>query len=372
MDQPEKNSMESVTELLKKGAAEGIYPGAVLLVAREGEVVFFKETGYVDLSSEHVPTRKDTIFDLASLTKPLAATLAIMRLVDQEKIGLDQTLLEIITTSPLKDKGALTPRMILSHCAGLTDWKPFYLDLVNVRPEKRKKYVRKSIVQEPLVYSPAKACVYSDLGFMILEWVVEEVSGMPLKSFLELNFYNPLLLKRTFLNTGVMPGQFKKEDIAPTGHCGWRKRIIQGEVHDENAHALGGYSGHSGLFGDAEEVLVLVNMLKEHYRGERDDYLKPYMVKEFFTRQEIVDGCTWALGWDTPSARDSSSGKYFSRNSVGHLGFTGTSVWMELEKDIIIIFLTNRVHTTRTNEGIKRFRPMLHDLIMEKVVNGLL
>jgi CubicO group peptidase (beta-lactamase class C family) len=364
--------MKSVTELLRKGAAEGIYPGAVLLVAREGEVVFFKETGYVGLSPEQVPMRKDTIFDLASLTKPLATTLAIMRLVDQEKIGLDRPLSEIITSSPLRDKGALTPRMILSHCAGLADWKPFYLDLVNVRPENRKEYLRESIVREALVYSPAKACVYSDLGFMILEWVIEEVSGMALKSFVELNFYNPLSLKRTFLNTGVIPSQFKKEDIAPTGHCGWRKRIIQGEVHDENAHAVGGYSGHSGLFGDAEEVLVLVNMLREHFYGERDDYLKPGMVKEFFTRQEIVGGCTWALGWDTPSARDSSSGKYFSRNSVGHLGFTGTSVWMELEKDIIIILLTNRVQTTRTNEGIKRFRPMLHDLIMEEVMNGLL
>jgi CubicO group peptidase (beta-lactamase class C family) len=364
--------MKSVTELLKKGAAEGVYPGAVLLVAREGEVVFFEETGYVGLSPEHVPTRKDTIFDLASLTKPLATTLAIMRLVDQEKIGLDQPLLEIITTSPLRDKGALTPGMILSHCAGLADWKPFYLDLVSVRPEERKKYLRESIVREPLVYSPTKACVYSDLGFMILEWVVEEVSGMPLKSFVELSFYNSLSLERTFLNTGVIPGQFKEEDIAPTGHCGWRKRIIQGEVNDENAHALGGYSGHSGLFGDAEEVLVLVNMLKEHCRGERDDYLKPGMVREFFTRQEIVDGCTWALGWDTPSDRGSSSGKHFSRNSVGHLGFTGTSVWMDLEKDIIVIFLTNRIHTTRTNQGIKEFRPMLHDLIMEELVNGLL
>jgi CubicO group peptidase (beta-lactamase class C family) len=364
--------MKSVTELLKKGAAEGIYPGAVLLVARKGEVVFFKETGYVGLSPEYVPMRKDTIFDLASLTKPLATTLAIMRLVDQGKIGLDQPLLEIITSCPLNEKGTLTPRMLLSHCAGLPDWKPFYRDLINVRPEKRKRHLRESIVQEPLVYSPAKACVYSDLGFMILEWAVEEVSGMPLKPFLELNFYNPLSLKRTFLNTGVIPGQFKKEDIAPTGHCGWRKRIIQGEVHDENAHSLGGYSGHSGLFGEAEEVLVLVNMLREHCYGERYDYLKPGMVKEFFTRQEIVDECTWALGWDTPSARDSSSGKYFSRNSVGHLGFTGTSVWMELEKDIIIVFLTNRIHTTLTNEGIKRFRPMLHDLIMEEVMNGLL
>ncbi len=364
--------MKSLTELLKKGAAEGVYPGAVLLVARNGKIVFFKETGYAGLNPEGQSTRKDTIFDLASLTKPLATTLAIMRLVDKGKIGLDQPLSEIIVTSPLKDKGSLTPRMLLSHCAGLAGWKPFYLDLVNMRPEDRKRHVRESIVQYPLIHSPAGACVYSDLGFMILEWVVEEVSKMSLKSFVELNFYKPLSLKRTFLNTGDIPGRFKKGDIAPTGHCPWRGRIIQGEVHDENAHALGGYSGHSGMFGDAEEVLALVNMLRGHYRGERDDYFKPDTVKEFFTRQEILDGCTWGLGWDTPSARDSSAGKYFSANSVGHLGFTGTSVWMELERDIIVIFLTNRVHTTRINQGIKAFRPMLHDLVMEEAINGRL
>ena len=126
-----------------------------------------------------------------------------------------------------------------------------------------------------------------------------------------------------------------------------------------------GYSGHAGLFGTAEEVLALVNMLREHYRGNRDDFFSAATVREFFRRQNIVKDCTFALGWDTPSPENSSAGKYFSEHSVGHLGYTGTSVWMDLEKDVIVVFLTNRVHPTRKNKKIKAFRPLIHDTVME-------
>jgi len=137
--------------------------------------------------------------------------------------------------------------------------------------------------------------------------------------------------------------------------------------HDENAFAVGGHSGHAGLFGVLDEVYGIVNLLKENYQGIRDDYLKPETVREFFRRQGRVDGCTWALGWDTPSPQDSSSGSYFSSNSVGHLGFTGTSIWMDLDRDIIVVFLTNRVNPTRNNEKIKEFRPKLHNIVMEEL-----
>jgi len=364
-----KDHEKRITGFIEKGAAEGVYPGAVLIIARGEEVVFFRETGYLSLIPEPIPMKKDTIFDLASLTKPLATTLAVMRLVDQEKVGLDQPLSEIIHTSPFKDKEGLTIRLILSHSAGLAAWKPFYLDLIKEAPEKRKRLLRELIVNEPLAYRPGKACTYSDLGFMLLEWVIEELSGMHPDSFLRLNFYNPLSLKRTFLSMGSIPPPFKKEDIAATEDCAWRKRIIQGEVHDENAYALGGYSGHAGLFGDAEEVLSIINMLRGHYRGERHDYFRPEIVREFFRRQDIVKGSSWALGWDTPSSTESSSGRYFSSHSVGHLGFAGTSVWMDLHRDIVVIFLTNRVHPTRDNQRIKAFRPALHDLIMEQMVD---
>jgi CubicO group peptidase (beta-lactamase class C family) len=361
-----KEQEKRIADFIMKGAEEGVYPGAVLLIERGGEIVFFRETGYLSLIPEHVPMKKDTIFDLASLTKVLATTLAIMRLVDQERVGLDQPLSEIIR-SPLKDKGELTPRLILNHSAGFAAWKPFYLDLVKVEPKKRKNLLRELIKNEPPAYGPGEACIYSDLGFMLLEWIIEEASGMQLDPFMKMVFYEPLSLKRTFLSKGSMPPQFNKDEIAATEDCPWRKRIIQGEVHDENAYALGGYSGHSGLFGDAEDVLSIIDMLRGHYRGERHDYFRPEIVREFFRRQDIVKGSSWALGWDTPSAINSSSGRYFSPRSLGHLGFTGISLWMDLDRDIAVIFLTNRVHPTRDNQRIKAFRPALHDLIIQNL-----
>ena len=363
------NHDKKIIDLLKNGITDGVYPGAVLLVAKGGEIVLFKEVGHLSLIPKHIPMRKDTIFDLASLTKPLATTLAIMKLVDEDKVKLDQPLSDLITTSSLLDKKNLTLRLILNHSAGFVDWKPFYLDLVKYEPDERKELLRKWVLEEPLAYKPGEDCVYSDPGFMVLEWVIEERTGMPMDHFIEQNFYKILSLEKTFLSTESNHKRFNRETIAATEDCPWRKRIIHGEVHDENAYAVGGYSGHAGLFGDAREVFAIVNMLRGHYFEERDDYFRPEpeTVREFFRRQEIVNNCSWALGWDTPSTQDSSSGRYLSPNSVGHLGFAGTSVWMDLEKDIIIIFLTNRVHPTRNNQKIKAFRPELHDFIMEEM-----
>ncbi len=401
----------SLQALIEEGLRKAVYPGAVLLVAQKEQCVFFEETGHLSLIPEPVPMKKDTIFDLASLTKPLATTLALMKLTDEGKIDLDAPLLELIKTSPLRDKKDLTPRLLLNHSAGFTDWKPFYLDLIEYPLGERKRVLRERVIEEPLAYAPGEECLYSDLGFMILEWVIEERAGETLPEYVRQHFYAPLGLKRTFFSPsplspptrgeershygsdvkgdeGIVDSRspigvedklcgndgnvseeanisYPRETFAATEDCPWRKRVIQGEVHDENAFAVGGYSGHAGLVGVAEEVYKIVSLLMDHYQGHRDDYFKIETVKEFFKRQDIVDGCTWALGWDTPSPQDSSSGKYFSPNSVGHLGFTGTSIWIDLEQDVIVILLTNRVHPTRNNEKIKAFRPQLHDVVME-------
>ena len=199
---------------------------------------------------------------------------------------------------------------------------------------------------------------------MVLEWVVEAVTGGSLKDFVNERFFTPMGLKRTFLLTGKPP--FQKEEFAATEECPWRKRVIQGEVHDENAFALGGYSGHAGLFSTAEEVYLIADVLREHYYGKRRDYFLPGVVRDFFKKQEIVKGCTWALGWDTPSPENSSAGSYISPGSVGHLGFSGTSLWMDLERDIIVVFLSNRIHPSRSNLKIRAFRPVLHNLIFRE------
>ena len=358
---------EKIVKVLRNGLAEKVFPGAVALVAQGGNVVFFEHLGHRSLIPEPMPMAKDTIFDLASLTKVMATIPAVMKLVDEGRIALDDPLSKLIPSAKLSDKKELTLRMLLTHSAGLIDWKPFYEKLRDLLLKDRKRLLRERIIEEPFAYEPGKGSLYSDLGFNLLEWVIEERTGETLPEFVEKYFYGPLGLKRTFFGGGegrLLQG-VAKEEFAATEDCPWRKRVLQGEVHDDNAWTLGGYSGHAGLFSTAEEVYAIANMLREHHLGKRNDFFRPETVREFFRRQEIVKGSDWALGWDTRALEGSSAGKYFSRDSVGHTGFTGTSIWMDLEKDVIAILLTNRVHPKRDNDKIKQFRPVFHNAAME-------
>jgi serine-type D-Ala-D-Ala carboxypeptidase len=361
----DKKDEEQITTLLHEGVKTNIFPGAVLLIASGGEIIYTKAAGILSTASPQKSVRVNSIFDLASLTKPFATTLAVMKLVDKGVISLDQPIAEILPSSIPDEKKEITARLLLCHSSGLTDWKPYYLDLVKYAPEDRKGLLRERILMEPLEYPSGTSAKYSDLGFMLLEWIIELSSGMKMDDFIADFFYKPLRLDRTFLVKKKAP--FSLDEIAATESCPWRKRIIHGEVHDENAYALGGYSGHAGLFGCAEELFILLSMLRGHYLAERCDFFKPETVQHFFTRQNVFKESTWALGWDTPSKEGSSSGRYFKEKSIGHLGFTGTSIWMDLEKDVMVIFLSNRVHPTRENIKIRSFRPVLHDLIMESV-----
>jgi len=360
---------QRITGALQKSLEDGVFPGAVALVARQGRIVFFECVGYGSIVPERAPMKRDTIFDLASLTKVMATIPAVMKLVDEGKIALDDPLSKLILSPDLGEKRDLTPRLLLTHSAGLIDWQPFYEKLRDHPLNKRKRLLKEMIISEPFAYEPGKGSFYSDLGFMLLEWVIEERTGKTLPEFVEKHFFGPLGLKRTFFGGGegrLLQGM-AKEEIAATEDCPWRKRVLQGEVHDDNAWTLGGYSGHAGLFSTAEEIFAIANMLRDHYLGKRDDFFKTRTVREFFRRQYIVKGSDWALGWDTRAWEGSSAGKYFSRDSVGHTGFTGTSIWMDLEKDVIAILLSNRVHPKRDNDKIKQFRPVFHDAVMEEL-----
>jgi len=361
-----RGSHAAIGNLLKKGVDEGVYPGTVLLVAQRDEVVFFEKIGNRALVPEPLPMEKDTPFDLASLTKPLVTTLLLMKLVDRDMVHPDQTLGDLLQISVPRDKTGITLRHLLAHCAGCPDWVPFYLELAREKPQARKSLLRDRLLKIPLEYTPGKKTLYSDLGFMMLEWVVEKIAGDSLPRFLHEQFLIPLSLEKElfFCKTDM---KRKSAAFAATEDCPWRKRILQGEVHDENASVLGGYSGHAGLFGTAKGVYGISKILREHYHGLRDDYLQPKTVGMFFKKQSLVPGSTWALGWDTPSPNRSSAGRYFSPDSVGHLGFTGTSLWMDLHHDVSVVFLTNRIHPSRQNTNIRAFRPQLHNLVMEQL-----
>jgi len=357
-----------ITEILKRGLEEKVYPGAVLLTAQEEDIVFFYTVGNRTLSPQSLPMEKETRFDLASLTKPLATTLAAMKLEEENLLELDEPISSLIKPFPWKDKADITPQLLLNHSSGLADWKPYYLELIKLPMEERKTAVRRLIMEEPLHGKPHTVSLYSDLGFIVLEWIIEIMTGNNLSSFLDNTFYQPLGLRTLQLDTIAIEPEQEKGLYAATEDCPWRKEIIQGHVHDENAYALGGYSGHAGLFGTAHDVFTLTIALVKIYHGYNSGLLKSKTVRTFLSRQEIVPGSTWALGWDTPSKNNSSSGNCFSPNSIGHTGFTGTSIWIDLEKNITVIFLTNRIHPNRSNEKIRKFRPELHNLIMRDLV----
>jgi len=232
-----------------------------------------------------------------------------------------------------------------------------------------KKYVFERVLDEPLVSAPGTQGVYSDLGFILLGEIVELVGGCALDQYCDKNIFGPLELELTFFvdlsadrlsrGTGTI--------FVPTQKCPWRKEILRGEVDDDNAYAMGGVAGHAGLFSSLHDVHKFLVRLRDCYLG-KDGFLKAQVVREFLARDTAVEEWTRALGWDTPSAESSSSGRFFSPTAVGHLGFTGTSIWWDLEQDCHVILLSNRVHPTRNNDRIRAFRPYIHDLIMERLL----
>jgi CubicO group peptidase (beta-lactamase class C family) len=350
---------------LRDGVKDGVFPGAVLLAALGDSVLYHQAQGWACLRPERSAMSKATVFDLASLTKPLATTLAVMRLISHGTLHLDQSLQDLGAPFNYPGKEGITIRQCLDHSAGFPAYQPFYLELEKAGKADRKTLLRHLVRKEPLLAVPGKETLYSDLGFIYLEWIVEHLAGTGLDSLVEGDLYKPLGLVETGFRPLRSSGPDQPETYAATEDCPWRKRILRGEVHDENAFAVGGVSGQAGLFGTAQEIFSLLREMKKAFdRPEMNGFFDGPLVRKFWERQQHPKGTSRALGFDTPAREDSSTGRYFSPKSVGHLGFTGTSFWIDPEKDLIVILLTNRVHPSRSNEKLKTFRPYLHDTVV--------
>ena len=358
--------MKPVRGLMQRGVAEGVFPGGVLLVAKKDRVVFFEAFGHARLAPER-PMTIDTVFDLASLTKPLATTLVLMLLVQQGRLSLEQTLGAAIPGFSTTKKKHITVRQLLSHTSGLPDYRPYYTKLNELSPSERKGSLRTLLLAEGLIQQPGEASLYSDVGFMILQWIVEVITRRPLDGVVEESVYLPLGLKNLFFVTSNVRKKKVDRPYAATENCPWRGKILDGVVHDENAYALGGVAGHAGLFGTAQDVYgILKELLRVYTDRPNSGLFRRDVVQTFLKRQSDIG--SWALGFDTPSRPDSSSGRYFCDQSVGHLGFSGTSFWIDLLKGAIVILLTNRIHPNRENVKIRAFRPLLHDTVMDSIV----
>jgi CubicO group peptidase (beta-lactamase class C family) len=360
-------------QLLEAGVSQGVFTAAVALVGLKGELRWQDAAGALSRDPGAAGVTLGTVFDLASLTKPLATTLALLVLAGRGQLDLAATLGEVLPAPWLPpDKRPLTLRSLLTHRAGLPAWRPFYQEVLAAPPEARPTLLERLAAAAPLEYPPDTATLYSDLGFMLLKAVVEGVSGETLDRFCRKAIYRPLGLNilgfiplpktaQVVLTTENRKPKTENPIFAATEPGLIPGRPPAGEVHDENAWAAGGVAGHAGLFGLGREVFRLVAGLWQAYNGQETGPLTPAAVRHFLT---APPGADRACGFDIPGPDPATraAGSYFSPKSVGHLGFTGTSFWLDLETGQMVVLLTNRVHLGRDDKiRIAAFRPRFHE-----------
>ncbi len=334
------------------------FPGAALAVVHRGSLIAWRGFGCFTYERNSPTVESDTIFDLASVTKVVATTAMAMLLYERGALDLDSSVADILPEfislappSQHAERRTVTLRLLLAHSSGL----PAYVKLFE-SAHTRDELIR-TACSTPLVATPATTSVYSDIGFILLGEVLVRLAGTSLDAFVQKEIFVPLAMNRTRFN----PPSGWKPAIPPTeDDRTFRHRIIQAEVNDENAYVMGGVSGHAGLFAPAIDIARFAECM---LRGG-SPILKPATVALFTSRESSPAGTSRALGWDTPS-HPSSSGKHFSPQSFGHLGYTGTSLWIDPDRQLSVTLLTNRTWPDRTSQLIKPFRPLLHDAVIE-------
>ncbi|MBK6684092.1 MAG: serine hydrolase [Deltaproteobacteria bacterium] len=343
----------SPIDLFAIGARDGAYPGGQLAASREGIRLVNAAVGL--LSPGGGPTQEDALYDLASLTKPLSTALLTGRAVEAGLCRFEDPLSKLI---PVVDP-KITVEQVLDHSTGWPAHRRFdQLLPAHLTPGTWDAWchIVFDAVKTPREVEPGTRAEYSDVGFIVLGAALEALLARPLS--LAFGLLGTALQYRDFRGPPAFPPVRPKEPIAPTEDC------VPGQVHDENARAMGGVAGHAGLFGHAEGVLKVCEQLIAAYHGVRGGLLSPETVRRLW-QPSLVPGSTRTLGWDRPSAEGSSTGGRWPAHSVGHLGFTGTSVWIEPDRALCVVLVTNRVCPTRANNTIRRLRPMLYDAAWE-------
>ena len=325
---------------------DSAFPGATIAVGYRDSVVLLAAVGHYGADDKR-PVTNETIYDLASLTKVIGLTTAAMMLVDSGKLDLDAPAQRYVPAFQGANKERVTIRHLLTHSSGMPAWRPLYAEA------KTREEALALVDTTPLLRQPGDTFIYSDLGAMVLTQAVEAITGQRLNDFLATRLFGPLGMT----STRFLPPESWRDRIAPTENdTVFRHRLLRGEVHDENSGRLGGVSGHAGLFSTAPDLARFATWL---LRLRTIDSLH---VPEFTHKQGIPPGSSRALGWDTPS-ENSSAGTKMGPNTFGHTGFTGTSIWMDPDRGLFIILLTNRVNPTRVNTKIFQVRRRVADLV---------
>ncbi len=345
----------NLKELTAKWIEKGAFPGAVYLIARKGVIVAHEALGHAVKVPYLRKMRKDTIFDLASLTKVMATATSVMILAERGHLTLKERVLEFFPQAKWRYRG-ITIWHLLTHTSGLPPYKPIYkLD--------REEIIRTILSSEQLC-KPGRMVIYSDLGYILLGEIVRKVSGRSLNDFSRENIFEPLGMKDTMFN----PPDHLKERMAATELCSWRGRVLIGEVHDEVAFALGGVAGHAGLFSKALDCAIFAQMFLNQGKYGDIRILSPVTVRKMTKNQTKGLGKRRGLGWLLNSKWVLSCGDLMSPRTYGHTGFTGTSIWIDPRLKLLVVLLTNRVHPTRENEMILRFRALFHNAVVGSIV----
>ena len=346
-------------DVIQKGIAQAAFPAASIAVTCRGRLVVLKDFGRFTYEPRSPAVTVATVFDLASVSKAVATTTMAMILYERGLIDLEAPVVSIVPEFAGSDarRNDVTVRMLLAHSSGLPAYEKLFLK------SKTRDELLAATCATPLAADPGTTAKYSDIGFIILAIALERIADEGLDRFCQHEVFGPLGMTHTTFN----PPAAWRASIPPTADDRtFRNRIIQGEVQDENASVLGGVAGHAGLFATAEDMATFAHVLLQGGRP----LVRPETLALFTRRETAPEGTSRALGWDTPSS-PSQSGKYFSARSFGHLGYTGTSLWIDPERQLSVTLLTNRTWPDCENKAIKDVRPAFHDAVVEALEKKL-
>ena len=341
-----------------------LFPGAQILVIKDSEILAEKSFGYQTFESNSTEIDANTIYDIASLTKVVATSPIIMKLIKKKYLHVDHEIYQFYPDFRGDWKDRVTIKHLLTHSSGL---KPYEEYFKNKNIKNSDDIIRNIVSEQNLLFEPGSEFKYSDLGMILLMDIAEKVTGRTFSELVQSWIFNPINMQNSYFN----PPNSIVDIIPPTEIDNlYRKKIIKGIVHDENAFLMGGVSGHAGLFSNSYDIAKYAQTMINFgiYNGSR--VFSSYSIKKTIKKQNTPYGSDYALGWDTPSLRgNSSAGDFFSKGSYGHLGFTGTSLWIDPNQKIIIILLTNRTYPTRDKLGMYKLRRDFHNEIMSTVIN---
>ncbi|KIL38526.1 esterase [Gordoniibacillus kamchatkensis] len=350
-------SASKIAAVLRKCREQRAFSGAAYAWGTASSVV---ESGTVGtLSWDGEPVQPDSLWDLASVTKPIVA-LAMMKLLEEGELRLDDTIAYFLPDYAGTDKAGITLHQLLTHSGGIPGQQPLY------KTAATAEALMEAVKRLPLRSKPGTTVEYTSQGFMIVGAVIEAVTGLPLQRAMQETVLAPVGMSRTLFN----PPADLHPRTAATEQCPWRGRLVRGEVHDENCVVLGGVAGHAGLFSDIGDLIRLCQTMLRLGDSGKGRYLQPATVMQMTRNHTSGLNLARGLGWQAKDRFGSPAGDLFSSASFGHTGFTGTSVWMDLEADVFAILLTNRVHPSRENEAMGRVRAIFHNLVVAEAQRG--